>query len=164
VNHLHLVNRRVGFLCYPRIGFVDGSLQGSHAFKMSSLENGVMKRLIMLVVAVTIMTHLTGCGGGRFFRSRGARCGIPSFRMPSFTRGPAAAAPCANGSCATGAIAPYDAGPIEYQGDGWTSPVGSTMSVSPAPTLESNQSVYAARPFATGEIIPGPEIGVMPNP
>ena len=164
---LHLVNCGVRFLC-PWIGFVDGSSQGRHAFNMSSLENGVMKRLLMLFVAVAIMTHLTGCNCGRFFKSRGARCGVPSFRMPSFTRGPATS-PCGNGSCAAGSVAPYDATPYstvppaEYSSDGWTSPLSSTMSVSPAPTVENGQQIYAARPVATGEVIPGPEIGVMPT-
>lgn len=169
MNRLHLVNCGVRFLC-PWIGFVVESSQGRHAFKMSSLENGVMKRLFMFFVAVAIMTHLTGCNCGRFFKSRGARCGVPSFRMPSFTRGPAVTSPCVNGGCATGTVAPYDATPYstapptEYSNDGWTPPMSSTMSVSPAPTVENGQQIYAARPVVTGEVISGPEIGVMPTP
>ena len=57
-------------------------------------RHGVMKKLTIVLVCVSILFATTGCQRGRFFR-RGARCGAPTFKMPSLQ-----SAPCNNG-CST---------------------------------------------------------------
>ena len=153
--------------------------QGRLRIQMSSLENGVMKRLVMFLVAMSIMSHLTGCGVGRFCRSRGARCGAPRFKMPSMRQAPApAAAPCANGACSAtttpgipySTTMPYSettpymtAPPVEYPSDGWGPPPDATSSYEVSPSIESEQPIYAGRPAVSREIVSGPEFGEMPT-
>ena len=146
--------------------------QGGSAFLMSSLENGVMKRLFVLMVALFLLTYASGCSCGRFFKSRGAKCGIPSFRIPKF--GSTVAPPCASGGCNSSVNAP-SAYPVDsfQSSPGWTSAAGMSPSIQVSPSSSEYSPMYVGKPIVSdpivsgpvvsGEILAGPEMAEMPT-
>ena len=100
-----------------------------------------MKKLTIVVVCASLLIVSTGCQRGRLFR-RGARCGAPTFKMPSFR-----AAPC-NGGCNT-ALPPNGS---------YESPTGFTETNR---VVEGehvmNYPIYTEGPVVTGKTVVGPE-------
>lgn len=109
-----------------------------------------MKKLTIVLVCASLLLVSTGCQRCRLFR-RGARCGTPTFKMPSFR-----SAPCNDGCNA--AIPPngaFDAVP----------PTGFTETnrlVDGEHVM--NYPIYADGAVVTGKTVTGPESEVTEIP
>ena len=113
-------------------------------------RHGVMKKLTVVLVCLSILMATSGCQRCRLFR-RGARCGTPTFKMPSFRATP----PC-NGGCNTGV--PADVGYETVPSTGF-----SESGVVDGRTI-TNYPIYTEGPIVTGKTVVGPESEIPGTP
>ena len=108
-----------------------------------------MKKLTIVMVCLSVLIVSSGCQRGKLFR-RGARCGAPSFKMPSFR-----SAPCNDGCNAT---LPPNGGYHQVPQTGFTE----TRRLVDGEHV-MNYPIYT-EPVITGKTVVGPETEVPEIP
>jgi hypothetical protein len=134
-----------------------------------------MRRIVVLVLTLSVIVPAAGCLGGRLFR-RGARCDVPSFRFPGLRKFQEmrSQAPC-EPACPpqpgwTEPGVTYESGPA-YPADYVQSPGMPTSPIEGVPIETSPPTgtrrpiypVYAEKPVVPSEILEGPEMGSPPT-